>query len=135
MASSWEQLSQGVSLPYSPDLVVPELHEIALDVPQPAPVGDVEAAVAQAVKDRFASVELQGKTVAVGAGSRGLTGRVETLRGTIEGLRELGALPFVVPAMGSHAGGTADGQKKTTRSVGSDRRKHWLRYSLINENT
>ena len=118
MASSWEQLSQGVRLPYSPDLVVPELHEIALDVPQPAPVGDVETAVAQAVKDRFASVELQGKTVAVGAGSRGLTGRVETLRGAIEGLRELGALPFVVPAMGSHAGGTAEGQKKLLATLG-----------------
>ena len=118
MASSWEQLSQGVRLPYSPDLVVPELHEIALDVPQPEPVGDVEAAVMQTVKDRFASIDLQGKTVAIGAGSRGLTGRVETLRGAIAGLRALGALPFVVPAMGSHAGGTAEGQKKLLATLG-----------------
>ncbi|NDG65990.1 MAG: DUF2088 domain-containing protein [Actinobacteria bacterium] len=118
MASSWEQLSQGVRLPYSPDLVVPELHEIALEVPQPEPVGDVEAAVTQAVKVRFASFDLKGKTVAVGAGSRGLTGRVETLRGAIAGLRELGALPFVVPAMGSHAGGTAEGQKKLLATLG-----------------
>ena len=118
MASSWEQLSQGVRLPYSPDLVVPELHEIALDVPQPEPVGDVEAAVMQTVKDRFASIDLAGKTVAVGAGSRGLTGRVETLRGAIAGLRALGALPFVVPAMGSHAGGTAEGQKKLLATLG-----------------
>ena len=118
MASSWEQLSQGVRLPYSPDLVVPELHEIALDVPQPEPVGDVEDAVMQAVKDRFGSIELTGKTVAVGAGSRGLTGRVETLRGAIAGLRALGALPFVVPAMGSHAGGTTEGQKKLLATLG-----------------
>ena len=118
MASSWEQLSQGVRLPYSPDLVVPELHEIALDVPQPEPVGDVEAAVMQAVIDRFASIDLAGKTVAVGAGSRGLTGRVETLRGAIAGLRALGALPFVVPAMGSHAGGTAEGQIKLLATLG-----------------
>lgn len=138
MASSWEQLSQGVRLPYSPDLAVPELHEIALDVPQPAPVGDVEAAVAQAVKDRFASFELQGKTVAVGAGSRGLTGRVETLRGAIAGLRELGALPFVVPAMGSHAGGTAEGQKKllatlgvTEESIGCDIRSSMKTYEVV----
>jgi hypothetical protein len=97
---------------------VPELHEIALDVPQPEPVGDVEAAVMQTVKDRFASIDLAGKTVAVGAGSRGLTGRVETLRGAIAGLRALGALPFVVPAMGSHAGGTAEGQKKLLATLG-----------------
>lgn len=138
MAGSWEQLSRGVRLPYSPDLVVPELHEIALDVPQTAPVGDVEVAVAQAVKDRFASVELQGKTVAVGAGSRGLTGRVETLRGAIAGLRELGALPFVVPAMGSHAGGTAEGQKKllatlgvTEESIGCDIRSSMKTYEVV----
>lgn len=138
MAGSWEQLSRGVRLPYSPDLVVPELYEIALDVPQTAPVGDVEVAVAQAVKDRFASVELQGKTVAVGAGSRGLTGRVETLRGAIAGLRELGALPFVVPAMGSHAGGTAEGQKKllatlgvTEESIGCDIRSSMKTYEVV----
>ena len=57
-------------------------------------------------------------TVAVGAGSRGLTGRVELLRGTISGLRELGAEPFVVPAMGSHGGATADGQRAVLAKLG-----------------
>ena len=57
-------------------------------------------------------------TVAVGAGSRGLTGRVEMLRGAISALRELGAEPFVVPAMGSHGGATADGQMHMLESLG-----------------
>jgi hypothetical protein len=57
-------------------------------------------------------------TIAVGAGSRGLTGRVEMLRGTITALRELGAEPFVVPAMGSHGGATAPGQIHMLESLG-----------------
>jgi len=57
-------------------------------------------------------------TVAVGGGSRGLTGRVEMLRGTIRALQELGTQPFVVPAMGSHGGGTAKGQLDMLESLG-----------------
>ena len=56
--------------------------------------------------------------MAVGAGSRGLTRHVELLRGTVEGLRAVGAEPFVVPAMGSHGGGTAEGQLATLAGLG-----------------
>lgn len=114
----WEQLRAGVDLPFHPDLVVPELHEIDLPVPAAEPVADVEAAAHDGVVDRLAGEVTTGMTVAVGAGSRGLTGRVEMLRGTIAGLRRLGAAPFVVPAMGSHGGGTADGQRATLTALG-----------------
>lgn len=114
----WEQLRAGVDLPFHPDLVVPELHEIHLPVPVAEPVADVEAAAHDGVVDRLAGEVTTGMTVAVGAGSRGLTGRVEMLRGTIAGLRRLGAAPFVVPAMGSHGGGTADGQRATLTALG-----------------
>ena len=40
------------------------------------------------------------------------------LRGTINALRELGAEPFVVPAMGSHGGATAPGQMHMLESLG-----------------
>src|SRR3990170_6592418 len=56
--------------------------------------------------------------VAVGAGSRGLVDRVALLRGVIAGLRALGGEPFVVPAMGSHGGATADGQQAMLESLG-----------------
>jgi hypothetical protein len=52
----------------------------------------------------------QGDTVAVGAGSRGIA-NIDTIVGaTVRYLRDLGARPFVFPAMGSHGGGTAEGQ-------------------------
>jgi hypothetical protein len=94
------------------------LHRIELDVPAPTPVADIEQAAADITRATFAGAVTSGTTVAVGAGSRGLTGRVELLRGTIGALRELGAEPFVVPAMGSHAGATAEGQVGMLHDLG-----------------
>ena len=114
----WDQLQTGVELPIDPAITVPPLTEVKLPVPASEPVGDVEAAVRHEVTRRLASAVEAGMTVAVGAGSRGLTARVELLRGTIAALRELGAEPFVVPAMGSHGGATADGQQAMLAALG-----------------
>ncbi len=118
IGSGWKQLRNGVDLPFHPDLVVPALHEVRLDIPDPDPVDDVEGAARAAVVTCLAANVTKGMTVAVGGGSRGLSGRVELLRGTIAGLRELGATPFVVPAMGSHGGATAEGQVAMMASLG-----------------
>lgn len=115
---NWEQLVQGVELPFHPDLKVPALTEVRLPVPQPEPVADIESAARTDVMQRFAPHVSAGMTVAVGGGSRGLTGRVPLLRGAISGLRALGAEPFVVPAMGSHGGATAEGQRAMLESLG-----------------
>jgi hypothetical protein len=117
-ASGWQQLVDGVELPFHPDLVVPTLHEVRLAIPNPEPVADVAEAARTAVTSALRSSVTPGMTVAVGGGSRGLTQRVDLLRGTVRGLRELGAEPFVVPAMGSHGGGTAEGQLKMLESLG-----------------
>jgi hypothetical protein len=114
----WEQVQRGVELPFDPRITIPTLHEVELDVPSPDPVGDVEATARAAVVERLASAVTPGMTVAVGAGSRGLSKRVELTRGAIDGLRDLGAEPFVVPAMGSHGGATAEGQRKMLHSLG-----------------
>ena len=108
----------GVQLPFHRDLAIPELRHVTLDAPTGTPVGDIRIAAANAVKERFDGKLRAGATVAVGAGSRGLTGRVEMLAGTIDGLRGLGAQPFVVPAMGSHGGGVAEGQREVLSSYG-----------------
>lgn len=115
---SWDQLAEGVDLPFPDWVTVPELHELRLDIPDPDPVADIEASAYEAARERFAGQVTAGMTVAVGAGSRGLTGRVELLRGSIRALRELGAEPFVVPAMGSHGGATPDGQRAMLTSLG-----------------
>ena len=115
---NWDQLVQGVELPFHPDLKVPALSEVRLPVPLSEPVADVEATAHAGVVARLAGSVTPGMTVAVGGGSRGLTDRVALLRGTISGLRALGAAPFVVPAMGSHGGAKAEGQRKMLESLG-----------------
>jgi hypothetical protein len=52
----------------------------------------------------------RGDAVGVGAGSRGIASIDVIVGAAVRYLRDLGARPFVFPAMGSHGGGTADGQ-------------------------
>jgi hypothetical protein len=118
VVNPWEQLLEGIELPFHPDLAVPELTEVALPIPHPEAVTDVEATAHRQVVERLAGSVDKGMTVAVGAGSRGLVERVGLLRGAISGLRELGAQPFVVPAMGSHGGATAEGQRSMLETLG-----------------
>ena len=114
----WEQLLAGVELPFDPNLTIPTLTEVALPIPQPDAITDVEGHAHRQVVDRLAGAVTKGMTVAVGAGSRGLVERVALLRGAISGLRDLGAEPFVVPAMGSHGGATAEGQTAMWETLG-----------------
>src|SRR5262245_19434929 len=57
-----------------------------------------------------------GHTVALTAGSRGIANIPAILRGVADFLKRLGARPFIVPTMGSHGGGTAEGQAKILHS-------------------
>lgn len=51
-----------------------------------------------------------GDSVAVTAGSRGIANMRIILNSVCRTLKAAGALPFIVPAMGSHGGATAEGQ-------------------------
>src|SRR4051812_46283015 len=52
----------------------------------------------------------RGSRVAVTAGSRGIGAFVELLAGAADAVKSVGGEPFVIPAMGSHGGATAEGQ-------------------------
>lgn len=51
-----------------------------------------------------------GASIAVGVGSRGIDRLPEVVRTVVAKLRQEGCRPFIVPAMGSHGGATAEGQ-------------------------
>jgi Lactate racemase N-terminal domain len=59
-----------------------------------------------------------GQTVALTAGSRGIANIPTVLRAVADFLKRLGARPFLIPAMGSHGGGTAEGQRHILESYG-----------------
>ena len=63
-------------------------------------------------------MDLSGKRIAITAGSRGICGQVEAIRALVSHLKQKGADPFIVPAMGSHGGATAEGQLAVLDSLG-----------------
>ncbi len=59
-----------------------------------------------------------GMRVAVGVGSRGIANLPLLVRSSVDWFKSLGALPFVVPALGSHGRATAEGQKELLAELG-----------------
>lgn len=75
------------------------------------------------VKRQVASLKLNekirpGQTVAITAGSRGIAHIGQITRAVVDQMKQLGAIPFIVPAMGSHGGGTAAGQTQLLEHYG-----------------
>jgi hypothetical protein len=80
-------------------------------------VTDIPGTVARSLAAAGLAIK-QGDTVAVGAGSRGIANVDMVVGATVRWLRDLGARPFVFPAMGSHGGGTAEGQLSVLEHYG-----------------
>ncbi|TBL76506.1 lactate racemase domain-containing protein [Paenibacillus thalictri] len=59
-----------------------------------------------------------GDRVAVAVGSRGIADLPILVKETIQAIVSRGGLPFVVPAMGSHGGATAEGQRDVLEQLG-----------------
>ena len=80
---------------------------------------DLPAAI-HAELDRInaATIVKPGETVAITAGSRGVANVDVAVKATVDYLKGLGAKPFVVPAMGSHGGATAEGQRSVLEHYG-----------------
>jgi hypothetical protein len=84
-----------------------------------ATVADVPSAVALAIeRSRIGERVKPGGSVALTVGSRGIAGIDQIARGAVAALRRMGFQPFIVAAMGSHGGGTADGQRDLLATLG-----------------
>jgi len=60
-----------------------------------------------------------GARIAITAGSRGMGGYVELLRGIADAVKAAGGEPFLIPAMGSHGGATPEGQTEILHRLGA----------------
>lgn len=80
-------------------------------------VADVAAATREALEPLRSRIT-PGMSVAITAGSRGIHDKPVVVREIGAWLRELGADPFVVPAMGSHGGATPEGQTTMLAELG-----------------
>ena len=69
-------------------------------------------------EEKFASRVKPGMRIAITAGSRGIANSALTTKCIADFCKKQGAHPFVVPAMGSHGGATAEGQREILAGYG-----------------
>ncbi len=117
-----------VGLNLTPDRIVSKLDVQMTQLPQIFRVrqnfaGPTVEDIPGEIADQLAKLSLEqkikpGASVAVTAGSRGISNIPVILKSAIDFLRGLGAEPFLIPTMGSHGGGTAEGQRGVLASLG-----------------
>lgn len=81
-------------------------------------IEDIGLTVRSEMWQKFGAVNLTGKRIAITAGSRGISHCAEILREIIRFFKEQNARPFIVPSMGSHGGGTREGQLEVLEHLG-----------------
>lgn len=67
-------------------------------------------------QEQFSSLIKPGMSIAITAGSRGIRNVDIITKAIVDFVKEKGAHPFIVPAMGSHGGATAEGQLEVLAS-------------------
>ncbi len=95
----------------------PKMYHIRqiLDAPK---VGNIEETMRGELKSLQTDTLVKpGARIAITAGSRGIANIDRILRQLVLVLKENGAEPFLIPAMGSHGGGTAEGQLEVLESL------------------
>jgi hypothetical protein len=77
--------------------------------------------IEQAVAEQFNSGKLRiapGARIAITVGSRGVANIARITRAVVAAVKAKGGAPFLIPAMGSHGGATAEGQQEILASYG-----------------
>lgn len=82
-------------------------------------VEDVEAELIDKLyKNDVLSRIKPGQSVAITAGSRGIVNQPLMIKTLVREIKKVDGVPFIFPAMGSHGGATAEGQKNLLISMG-----------------
>ena len=96
---------------------LPKMYRVRQHFPEEH-ILDVRSAVRSEMERLFAGRCLAGQSIAVTAGSRGISHSCEIMEEIIGFFKKQGAFPFVVPSMGSHGGGTPEGQLEMLAHLG-----------------
>ena len=100
------------------DIQIPRMAKVRQIFPHP-PELDVEAEIRKQIRGKNALGPVKkGDRIAVAVGSRGISNLPLAVKVLGQEVRAAGGEPFIVPAMGSHAGATAEGQTAMLRGMG-----------------
>lgn len=93
---------------------LPKMFRVRQEFPRPVITPDeIPAAVfAELGQPKFAERIKPGMEIAITAGSRGIANVDIITKAVVDFVKKCGATPFIVPAMGSHGGATAEGQRE-----------------------
>ena len=78
---------------------------------------DIDQTIDNELKPKL-KIFKKGERVAVACGSRGINNLNLIVKRVIDNLKAIGTNPFMIPAMGSHGGATAQGQIEVLKSLG-----------------
>src|SRR5262249_30776579 len=99
-------------------MTFPGLARVCQSIPQPK-LEDVPGSVRRLIRSsRLRERVPPGGTIAVGIGSRGIHGIHRIARAIVDSLKEVEYRPFVLSAIGSHGGATAEGQRELLAGYG-----------------
>lgn len=102
------------------DTQIPKMMKVKQIFPRPKVEREEipDAVRRQLSKDEIRNQIKPGMRIAITAGSRGIANVALITKSIVEFVKECGALPFIVPAMGSHGGATAKGQQEVLTGYG-----------------
>jgi len=100
------------------DTPLPKMFPARQDFPRPRILPeDLPAHIASQLAPMADRIR-PGMRIAITAGSRGVANVAVITRTIVDFVKSLGAVPFIVPAMGSHGGATAQGQTEVLAGYG-----------------
>lgn len=97
--------------------ILPMLCEVERHLPRRDPVAIAATLAAEWERLKLAE-KVNGKRIALGFGSRGVAAIDEIAKELVAIVKQSGGDPFIVPAMGSHGGATAEGQREVLEILG-----------------
>lgn len=102
------------------DVAVPKMFRVRQKFPRPKiEPKDIPGVIEKLLsEEKFSSQIKPGMRIAITAGSRGIANNALTTKCIADFVKSRGGQPFVVPAMGSHGGSTAEGQKAVLEGYG-----------------
>ena len=102
------------------DIPLPKMFRVRQSFPRPRiEPGDIPAVIERQFKDTGLEKLIRpGMNIAITAGSRGIANIPVITKAIVDQVKKRQARPFIVPAMGSHGGATAEGQAAMLRGLG-----------------
>lgn len=99
------------------DITIPKMVRVR-QIYEDDKIEDIKAHLSRQLDEQNYEEAVKGKRIAVTVGSRGIPDNALIVKTICDKLKSWGAHPFIVPSMGSHGGGTVEGNLEILEGYG-----------------